>query len=128
MNKKYEEQQKKNYHFSYKRKRKKILMYTFINSYSDFLKNMVNFKINKNKFKNIDEKYKELNSYKEILNSFNSIKENSHFLNLIINSGLPFIFLYIPNTITESYQKAYENVKIQKKFKEQDQKLEEQEQ
>ena len=111
--------QEKNLHFNYKRK--KILMYVFNGEYKNFLKTMTTFKINRNKFKNLEE-YKDSDSYKSILKKMDDNFENtSHFLHLIIHSGLAFIFLYIPDILTIKYKQIIDNnelIKLKKQLEE----------
>ena len=111
--------QEKNLHFNYKRK--KILMYVFNGEYKNFLKTMTTFKINRNKFKNLEE-YKDSDSYKSILKKMDDNFENtSHFLHLIIHSGLAFIFLYIPDILTIKYKQIIdinELIKLKKQLEE----------
>lgn len=108
------DEQEKTFHFNFQRK--KILMYVFNGEYKNFLKIMTTFKINRNKFKNLKE-YENEKSYKNILKNFKDDNENeTHFLRLIIYSGLAFIFLYIPDILYINYKKILDNNKFQKEL------------
>ena len=104
--------QEKFLHFNYKRK--KILFYVFNGEYQNFLSIMTTVKINREKFKKLNE-YKDDVYYKGIINKFNNEQDNkTHFLNLIIYSGLAFIFLYIPDILYINYQKILDSYKFEK--------------
>ena len=114
LNEKTNSEQENTFHFNFKRK--KILMYVFNGEYKNFLKIMTTFKINRNKFKNLKE-YENEESYKNILRNFNDNNENkTHFLRLIIYSGLAFIFLYIPDILYINCKKILDNNKFQKEL------------
>ena len=114
LNEKTNSEQENTFHFNFKRK--KILMYVFNGEYKNFLKIMTTFKINRNKFKNLKE-YENEESYKNILKNFNDNNENeTHFLRLIIYSGLAFIFLYIPDILYINCKKILDNNKFQKEL------------
>ena len=127
--------------FGFKANRPKIIMYVFDSTYSWFLKNMLDFKINQDKFKTYDNKYKDDTSYRNICNLFNNkineINKNIYdsssnetnkkkpkktsFIQSIIDKKIPFIFLYIPDIIksdniksqvAEELEKEIENLKI----------------
>jgi len=127
--------------FGFKANRPKIIMYAFDSTYSWFLKNMLDFKINQDKFKTYDNKYKDDTSYRNICNLFNNkineINKNIYdsssnetnkkkpkktsFIQAIIDKKIPFIFLYIPDIIksdniksqvAEELEKEIENLKI----------------
>jgi len=106
--------QEKFLHFNYKRK--KILFYVFNGEYQNFLSIMTTFKINREKFKKLNE-YKDDVYYKGIINKFNNEQDNkTHFLHLIIYSGLAFIFLYIPDILSINYQKIIDSNKFEKEI------------
>ena len=113
--------QEKFLHFNYKRK--KILFYVFNGEYQNFLRIMTTFKINREKFKNLNE-YKNDDYYKGIINKFNNEQDNkTHFLHLIIYSGLAFIFLYIPDILSINYQKIIDSNKFEKAISNLEEKL-----
>jgi len=109
--------------FGFKANRTKILMYVFDTTYSWFLKNMLDFKINQIKFENTDNKYKNEKPFIEICDSFKNNKEEenkskSKFIQFIIESEIPFIFLYIPDVIKVNSVKNNEIEKIKNEIKE----------
>lgn len=89
--------------FGFRSKRTKILMYVFDTTYSWFLKNMLDYRINQEKFTNADNNYKNESLYKSICNSFNNNNniddEKWNFIRMIVDSQFPFIFLYLPDVI-----------------------------
>ena len=117
--------QEDEFHFNYKRK--KILMYVFNGEYKNYLKIMTTFKINRKKFRNLKQ-FDGDDSYEKIKSKFNNLENTSHFLHLIIYSGFPFIFLYIPDIITINYLRNKDLYDIKSefsKFKEESQKTNE---
>jgi len=117
--------QMKRFGFNYKRP--KILMYVFDGSYSWFLKNMLDFQINQQKFVFVDKKFKASDSYQNIIETFQENKGNkSLFIQFIINSNIPFIFLYIPDIIRVKKMKDVKIQLLEKNNKEQDKKMKEQ--
>ena len=104
--------------FGFKASRTKILMYVFDTSYSWFLKNMLDFRINQTKFVEADNNFKNEDTFNKICNSFKNdvIKGNDdkkkNFIKLIIESNYPFIFLYIPDVITTNIIKFTEIEKL----------------
>ena len=76
-------------------------MYVCNGSYYRFIENILDFKINQDKFK-VMEKSKGFKNYSKIVDYINTIKnkpqyEKNQLFNLIIDSGLPFIFIFIHN-------------------------------
>ena len=85
-------------------------MYVFNGEYTNFLRIMTKFKINRNKFKHLKD-YKNEESHKKILNKLKDESDDkTHFLYFIIYSGLAFIFLYIPNSFIDKYQEIKNKV------------------
>ena len=105
--------QEDEFHFNYKRK--KILMYVFNGEYKNYLKIMTTFKINRKKFRNLKQ-FDGDDSYEKIKSKFNNLENTSHFLHLIIYSGFPFIFLYIPDIITINYLRNKDLYDIKSEF------------
>ena len=86
---------------TFKKENEKILMYVCNGSYYRFIENILDFKINQDKFK-VMEKSKGFKNYSKIVDYINTIKnkpqyEKNQLFNLIIDSGLPFIFIFIHN-------------------------------
>ena len=86
---------------TFKKENAKILMYVCNGSYYRFIENILDFKINQDKFK-VMEKSKGFKNYSKIVDYINTIKnkpqyEKNQLFNLIIDSGLPFIFIFIHN-------------------------------
>lgn len=86
---------------TFKKENEKILMYVCNGSYYRFIENILDFKINQDKFK-VMEKSKGFKNYSKIFDYINTIKnkpqyEKKQLFNLIIDSGLPFIFIFIHN-------------------------------
>ena len=105
--------QEDEFHFNYKRK--KILMYVFNGEYKNYLKIMTTFKINRKKFRNLKQ-FDGDDSFEKIKSKFNNLENTSHFLHLIIYSGFPFIFLYIPDIITINYLRNKDLYDIKSEF------------
>ena len=83
----------------FKKENKKIILYVFNGYYHRFIEDILDYKINQDKFKEM-EYYKNKRSYIQITNTFDKIKESTpknHLMNLIIMSGIPFIFIFIQN-------------------------------
>ena len=86
---------------TFKKENEKILIYVCNGSYYRFIENILDFKINQDKFK-VMEKSKGFKNYSKIVDYINTIKnkpqyEKNQLFNLIIDSGLPFIFIFIHN-------------------------------
>ena len=102
---------------------KKIIMYVFNGKYHRFIENILDFQINKDKFKNM-KNYKNFESYKKIVDSFSKSqnKQKNGLLKFIIESGIPFIFMFVQNLIKLKGLKDNNNnvINLQKKVEELD--------
>ena len=98
-------------------KNKKILMYVFNGNYHRFIEDILDFEINRNKFKKM-ENYSNFECYNEIKKSFknrnNKIK--NRLLKSIIESGIPFIFIFIQNLIKLNTIKSEDSDVLNKKI------------
>ena len=90
-------------------------MYVFNGEYKNYLKIMTTFKINRKKFRNLKQ-FDGDDSFEKIKSKFNNLENTSHFLHLIIYSGFPFIFLYIPDIITINYLRNKDLYDIKSEF------------
>lgn len=94
-----EENIKLNNQIGFKINNKKIMLYVLNGYYQRFIEDILDYKINQKKFKEM-ENYKNKKSYIQIIDISDTIKENSpknQLMNLIIKSGIPFIFIFIQN-------------------------------
>ena len=70
-------------------------MYVFNSSYHCFIKDILDFKINRDKFKEM-EYYKKFPSHEKIVKSFVEKKEgNNKLMQNIIESGIPFVMIFV---------------------------------
>ena len=79
----------------FKKSNTKIIMYVFNSSYHCFIKDILDFKINRDKFKEM-EYYKKFPSHEKIVKSFVEKKEgNNKLMQNIIESGIPFVMIFV---------------------------------
>lgn len=97
-----------NKRFGFKKENKKIIMYVFDSSFTRYLENILDFKINQKKFTQKKKNLEKYPYYDQIVNSFdnNNVindnisgenKQKNLLMKLIIKSSLPFIFIFIQN-------------------------------
>ena len=89
-----------NKNLGFKKENKKILMYVFNSSFQKYLQNILDFKINQKKFKKKNKFLKEIPFYNSVVDTFNNNNNNrqkNKLMNIIIESCLPFIFIFVPN-------------------------------
>ena len=74
----------------------KILLYVFNSNYHIFLKEMLKFEVNRIKFQNMKE-YENSENYLAIVNSFskNICQGNNKLLYNLINSGIPYMIIFL---------------------------------
>ena len=96
----FKESEKLNKYFGLKANNKKIIMYVCNYSYKNLLIKIIDYGIHFKKFSQIEDKFKNI-SFNQIINNYSKPKKSENvFFELLINSKIPYIFLYIPNNIT----------------------------
>ena len=80
----------------------KIMLYVFNTGYHKFLFKMIEYKKHYEKFESVDEKFRN-DHYKKIISLPRKFKaeirdeQNADLINIIINSSIPYIFIYVPS-------------------------------
>ena len=107
----------------FKKSNTKIIMYVFNSSYHCFIKDILDFKINREKFKEM-EYHKKFPSHKKIVKSFVENKEgNNNLMQNIIESGIPFVMIFVQHLmklqiIKQNYDLNEKVEKLEKDSKE----------
>ena len=97
-------------------------MYVFNSKYHNFIKDILDFKINRNRFKEIakgnDNQYLNtfVNSFSKFKYEYRASKRVNGLLSSIINSGIPFVFIFVQNIMKLFEIKEKENNKLKEEI------------
>jgi len=106
----------------FKKENQKIIMYVFNSKYHNFIKDILDFKINRNRFKEIakgnDNQYLNtfVNSFSKFKYEYRASKRVNGLLSSIINSGIPFVFIFVQNIMKLFEIKEKENNKLKEEI------------
>ena len=102
----------------FKKTNKKIIMYVFNGNYHCFIKDILDFKINRDKFKEM-ENYKKKPCFQKIVESFFSEKKegNIGLMKSIIESGIPFVIIFVQHLMKLQSIKDNLNCDLNEKIK-----------
>lgn len=126
-----------------KKENQKILMYVFNSEYKDYLTEMLNYNAHQKLFKEVLDEYKEKPFYSsfqnELIKNKKDFKEDIIFLKTVntvkdkkmpkskatlidelVDSKLPYIYLYLPNVLIEKYNEKNNNNEMINKMEKMD--------
>lgn len=105
----------------FKKENKKIIMYVFNSKYHNFIKDILDFKINRDRFKEMskrtDNQYCKnfVDSFIKYKDEYEVFEKENGLLKSIITSGIPFVFIFVQNIMKLFQIKEKENNELKKK-------------
>lgn len=96
----------------------KVIMYVFNSSYKDYLIKLIEYKKHYTEFTSIDDRFK--NCYFEKIIERHGNNSKSILIDIIVNSKIPYIILYLPSTIISWSIYLNDNELLRKEMKQKD--------